>query len=257
MRSRLRLGQPLPAEWANMGVDVHEVAMVGRGSCSISDPARIVYVNRADSVMVQRFTVAHEVAHLLLEGRLAEAGMQGLRAEERLCDRFAAATLVPRPELIAMLDGLGYPPPPEDILRLCSHFRVNVRPMLFAVGELVADTDSYLLLARLRGHRARPAELAFRVEASAGARHVYLPREQRLASMGLRRLAAAAEGASHGDLISGSDPEVCVELRKLPGDRPSASVWGPVDWRACRVGSKTPYLVAVLDLSSLPGRGSP
>lgn len=47
----------------------------------------------------QRFTLAHELGHLLLEGRLAD-GID----EEKACDRFAGAFLVPR---VAVLQLLG------------------------------------------------------------------------------------------------------------------------------------------------------
>ena len=47
----------------------------------------------------QRFTLAHELGHLLLEGRLAD----GLN-EEKACDRFAGAFLAPR---VAVLHLLG------------------------------------------------------------------------------------------------------------------------------------------------------
>jgi Zn-dependent peptidase ImmA (M78 family)/transcriptional regulator with XRE-family HTH domain len=47
----------------------------------------------------QRFTLAHELGHLLLEGRLAD-GID----EERACDRFAGAFLAPR---VAVLQLLG------------------------------------------------------------------------------------------------------------------------------------------------------
>ena len=47
----------------------------------------------------QRFTLAHELGHLLLEGRLAD----GIN-EEKACDRFAGAFLAPR---VAVLQLLG------------------------------------------------------------------------------------------------------------------------------------------------------
>lgn len=46
----------------------------------------------------QRFTLAHELGHLVLNGRLAE----GLD-EERACHRFASALLVPRQEALRLL----------------------------------------------------------------------------------------------------------------------------------------------------------
>ncbi|MCW2314328.1 helix-turn-helix domain-containing protein [Rhodoferax antarcticus] len=49
----------------------------------------------------QRFTLAHELGHLLLEGRLAD----GVN-EEKACDRFAGAFLAPK---VAVLHMLGQP----------------------------------------------------------------------------------------------------------------------------------------------------
>ena len=46
----------------------------------------------------QRFTLAHELGHLMLEGRLAD----GLD-EEKACNRFAGAFLAPRVAVITVL----------------------------------------------------------------------------------------------------------------------------------------------------------
>ena len=255
-RRLARIGS-LPDEWVPLGVDVRTVSMSGHGSCSVAGDSRIIYVNRKDELPLQRFTVAHELAHLLLGGRLAaEGGAAGVWQEERLCDRFASAILIPAEELSAGLEACGVPPGPDDILRFCGQFRVNVRPVVFAVGERLKDSTTFLLLARFRGHWQRPAELAFRVEATAGARHAFFPHGQRLVSLGLDHLVAAAERASHKDLFAGVDPNAVLGLRGLSGKRSSDTVSGPIAWRACRLGHDTPYVVAVLDLSELEGLGS-
>jgi hypothetical protein len=244
----------LRREWAPLGVDVHEVPMIGRGSCSVRGVSRTIYVNARDSPRLRRFTVAHEVAHLLLEGQLAgKLGMRGVRAEERLCDRFASSVLIPRSELAEALGAIGIPLGPDDLLRLCGRFRVNVRPILFAVGECLADTPHFLLAARYQGHRMRPDEEAFRVVATAGARHAYFPPEQRLASLGFSNLVAWAERASHGDLFVGADSGVMLGLRGLSGTRSSTTVQGAAAWRAARVGDESPYVLAVIDLGAMAG----
>ena len=48
----------------------------------------------------QRFTMAHELGHLILAGRLNDALA---RDEERACNRFAGAFLVPEPEVLKAL----------------------------------------------------------------------------------------------------------------------------------------------------------
>lgn len=255
-RRLTRIGS-LPDEWVSLGVDVRTVSMSGHGSCSVAGDSRIIYVNRDDEPPLQRFTVAHELAHLLLGGRLAaEGGAAGVWHEEQLCNRFASAILIPADELSAGLEACGMPPGPDDILRLCGQFRVNVRPVLFAVGERIKDSTTFLLLARFRGHWQRPAEMAFRVEAAAGARHAFFPRGQRLVSLGLEHLVAATERASHRDLFAGVDANAVLGLRGLSGKRSSDTISGPIAWRACRVGHEAPYVVAVLDLSRLEGPGS-
>jgi Zn-dependent peptidase ImmA (M78 family) len=59
----------------------------------------VVAVSRRGPGDRQRFTLAHELGHLLLDGRLAD----GIN-EEKACDRFAGAFLAPR---VAVLQLLG------------------------------------------------------------------------------------------------------------------------------------------------------
>lgn len=251
LRERLVPDRSLSAEWGPLGVEVREVSMLGRGSCSSDPDSRTIFVNCDDKPALQRFTVAHELAHLLLSGGAADAAGLRPRDEERLCDRFASAMLIPPSELDDALRSLGGPPGPDDLVRLCGRFRVNVRPIMFAMGARLENTDSFLLLARLRGHRRRPAELAFRVVATAGRRHAFMPREQRIASLGLVNLAAAAAEADHGALLRGRDSEAVIGLRGLPRDRSSDTIVGAVDWQAFKLGLEAPYVVAIIDLGSV------
>ena len=257
LREHLVSDRSLSAEWGPLGVEVREVSMLGRGSCSSDPDSRTIFVNCDDKPALQRFTIAHELAHLLLSGGAADAAGLRPREEERLCDRFASAILIPQSELDDALQSLGRPLGPEDLVRLCGRFRVNVRPVMFAVGARLEDTDSFLLLARLRGHRRRPEELAFRVVATAGRRHAFMPREQRIASLGLVNLAAAAAEADHGALLCGRDSRAAIGLRGLPGERSSDTVVGAVDWKAFKLGLEAPYALAIIDLGSVLPRDIP
>jgi hypothetical protein len=249
IRDRLIAVRPLEKEWAPLGVEVKQVAMRGRGICSTASESRVIYVNREDPYALQRFTVAHELAHLLLAKPGDRSKSLAPWEEEALCEQFASKLLIERDALDRELAALAHPLGPEDLLRLCGRFRVNVRPMIIAVGEFLAGTPNCLLLARRRGHWRRPDELGFRVNGLAGSRHIFFPPDQRLASLGLRELAHQAERAPHGSCLSGVDAEVEIGLRGLPGKRSSTTIRGPVRWRACRLGRDAPLVLAVMDLS--------
>lgn len=51
----------------------------------------------------QRFTMAHELGHLVLEDRLEPGAFDGEEDEEKACHRFAGAFLVPGPQVVASL----------------------------------------------------------------------------------------------------------------------------------------------------------
>jgi len=61
----------------------------------------------------QRFTLAHELGHLVLQGRLAKA-----LNEERACDRFAGAFLVPKAEVIKALGNSRTWLEPQELMLL-------------------------------------------------------------------------------------------------------------------------------------------
>ena len=70
---------------------------------ALSDPyAPLVFVNNCDFKAAQMFTLAHELAHLVI-GRSGVSGFEGFdaghHAEERACDRAAAELLIPEEEL--------------------------------------------------------------------------------------------------------------------------------------------------------------
>jgi hypothetical protein len=248
IRSQLIPTRQLVEEWEPLEIDLRLVPMTARGSAHQSDGAKVVFINASDPHELQRFTMAHEVAHLLLTPPDLERDVLHPTAEEELCETFASELLMPKHSISLQLrDG---PPTPEDVLRLCGEYRVNVRPMIRALGKHLAS-NVHLLLARWRGHPRRLEAVAFRVDASAGDRRIFFPRDQRLSTVGLANLAQEGARAAHGECAEGSDEGVVIELRGLDAEPPSMSVPGRVSWEMVRQGKETPYLLAVLDLKDV------
>jgi hypothetical protein len=192
----------------------------------------------------QRFTVAHEAAHLLLAAR--PPGELRRDQEERLCDEFASEYLIGRAALARVLERDGTPRAPGDLLRLCGFFNVNVKPMLSALRHALADVPLLLIASRWRGHPDREWELDMRVDASAGHRRLFVPTDQRLRSLGLDALAdwsarAPLRAVSEGYDLAKASPRLTAE-----------PVWpGTVDWRARVQGVKPRFVLAVIDVAEL------
>ena len=72
-----------------------------RGGCDLVDGRWLIILNREDAPAQARFTLAHELGHIVL-GDLSPASLTPRgRAHEALCDRFAAELLLPAPLLRA------------------------------------------------------------------------------------------------------------------------------------------------------------
>lgn len=77
-----------------------DVARVGAFSTShLARPVIIVTPERAKSVFVYRFTIAHEIGHILLHGEAAPGDQQ----QEREADQFAAEFLTPHCQIVNLL----------------------------------------------------------------------------------------------------------------------------------------------------------
>lgn len=98
-----------------------------RGFVLVDDYAPLVFVNGADWKSAQIFTLAHEMAHLIL-GSSAAFDLRGmLPAEdkiEQLCNQAAAEFLVPRLEFEALWPKL--PQGEERFQAAARHFKVSV-----------------------------------------------------------------------------------------------------------------------------------
>jgi Zn-dependent peptidase ImmA (M78 family)/transcriptional regulator with XRE-family HTH domain len=106
-----------------------DVARVGAFSTShLARPVIIVTPERAKSVFVYRFTIAHEIGHILLHGEAAPGDQQ----QEREADQFAAEFLTPHSQIVNLL------PRTVNLARLdelSRHWGVSVDSLLLRMKE--------------------------------------------------------------------------------------------------------------------------
>lgn len=95
---------PVPVEELAHALGVNTIRrepMVEDGRLELRDRQSSIFVRKGVALARQRFTIAHELGHLVLadpqEDLVARRLLSpGFDAEERFCDAFAAASLLPR-----------------------------------------------------------------------------------------------------------------------------------------------------------------
>jgi Zn-dependent peptidase ImmA (M78 family)/transcriptional regulator with XRE-family HTH domain len=120
------------------GIDVGTIALPsGVAGVCVTDPERatsIVLVNSDDAAARQRFTLAHELGHLLFGDKTHVDAVSGERSpQEVLCDEFARNLLVPLDGVRAWLNHVpnddGKPRIDERVMALLArHFGVSPEP---------------------------------------------------------------------------------------------------------------------------------
>jgi hypothetical protein len=245
----------LRRRWAQVGVELRLARMQGRGRCEITaDETPVVYVNDADRLPTQEFTVAHEIAHLLL-GSLPPERLRDLShgQEEKLCDDFARRVLVPPDELAAELAG-DERPSPRRVLELCGRFGASTSTVLRALGHQLDLEHTAYVLARFRTHYRRPTVAGFRLGAVSGPTWLFWPYETRIENVGLENLAAAGTNAVHGEFFDGVEAELSIPLARVDRSTGHNTMVGPGGWLAVRQGlASEPYVLARVDCSLLRG----
>jgi len=109
------------------------------GMATKTDYGWIIVLNAAEAMVRQRFSLAHEMKHVLDDGLIDIAGglypaTRGYSTDERterVCDRFAAALLMPKVLLRAdWADGL------QDIAKLAKRYHVSRAAMTVRLSQL-------------------------------------------------------------------------------------------------------------------------
>ena len=140
-----------------------------RGFSVFEQPLPQVVVNRSDSYSGRAFTLIHEVTHLGLGSggicnlRPDPRGEAGTRAIETYCNAVAAATLMPKPQMLAhqVVDGREANPEWEDaeLAEISRDFGTSPDAVLRRLHTLGLTTKAFYL-RKLREFAARRARLA-------------------------------------------------------------------------------------------------
>jgi len=109
------------------------------GMATKTDYGWVIVLNSSEALVRQRFSLAHEIKHVLDDGLpeqngglyLSTGGYSSDERTERVCDRFAAALLMPKVLLRAdWADGL------QDIAKLAKRYHVSRAAMTVRLSQL-------------------------------------------------------------------------------------------------------------------------
>ena len=131
-----------------------------RGFSLFEAQKAVIVLNQSDAVNARIFTLFHEYCHLLLskpgiclpdEGSLTET-----QKTETLCNRFAAAFLIPRDDVAMRLD--NDTPLENKIAAMAARYRVSRAVVLGRLRNLDAISEQVYrrAMARLEGQAAAP-----------------------------------------------------------------------------------------------------
>lgn len=111
----------------------------------------------------QRFTLAHELGHLILHGKLSEH-----IDEEKACHRFASAFLVPAKELTQILGSQRNNISPRELSYIKHEFGISMSACLYRLKDLGIITESkhkqFMYLFSKKGWRKKEPGEQYPVE---------------------------------------------------------------------------------------------
>jgi hypothetical protein len=246
-------GSVARAQWLELGVRVlSKCDLPTHGSCMYQLSNSIVLVRSSKNYPRQRFTTAHEVGHLLL-GRVRDKGHITFDTfyEERLCDEFASAALLPSDEVRAFLGDTGHLESPTLVLKIAKHFGVNIQPVVIALGRIWTDDGRLLMVADVRGHSRRPDEIDYRVLANAGRPYEYIPPQQRLRSLGLGGLVDWAQTGPVDKAGHGRSEQIRVPFWSPEGPFRTGWLLGEATWDAIVLPNRVMIALFGLDRTAI------
>jgi len=126
-----------------------------RGFAIADEYAPLIFINGADYLSAQMFTLAHELVHVFVKA----SGISNLQdtfstdhAVERFCNQVAAEVLVPEEELRPLHAAIAINGDPSD--RLARHFKVSIMVMLRRMLDLELITKKDFI-ARISAIKAK------------------------------------------------------------------------------------------------------
>jgi hypothetical protein len=127
--ARRSAGESLDSLARKLGINkiVEERLPFEGGLFQLPDGQLVIKLNAESPFSRKRFTLAHEIAHLLLKTVPASRGTRRTDlALERTCDLIAAELLMPTPEGLDFVRGLGRPSP-EKLRLIASQYNVSLQ----------------------------------------------------------------------------------------------------------------------------------
>ncbi len=105
------------------------------GLFQLEDGELVIKLNSESSFVRKRFTLAHEIAHLLLNTVPAHRSTDRADKDlERTCDLIAAELLMPTEEATDFISGLGLPSP-ENLKAIASRYTVSLQTAAIRVHD--------------------------------------------------------------------------------------------------------------------------
>ena len=128
------VGEPLHAMARRLGASriIEEPMSFEGGLFELPHGERIIKLNAASPPTRRRFTLAHEIGHLLLGRPGLRSSCGSNHALERRCDAIASELLMPTGEAVPFIEGLGKPSP-EKLRAIASRFEVSLQAAAFRV----------------------------------------------------------------------------------------------------------------------------
>jgi Zn-dependent peptidase ImmA (M78 family) len=224
---------PRLSAFGRLGITVRTRELGGlSGACRLHGGDPEVLVATGEHVRRQRFTAAHEVAHLLMANvDRARIGLEDA-AHERLCDAFAQRLLIPADDL--RQQAAGWAGDPRGLLRLADRYGVGIAAILRATCGVQAERQRLLIAAEVRGHPQRPDKIALRAHLARSG-HLFVPAHVRLSTLGLGGVEAWMRDRADGQAW-GIAPRASFRLWRQAGPARSGSAEGPVGWQALALG---------------------
>lgn len=209
----------------SLGMEI--TGLPGRGGVTARGSNSFFVGIGIDGKRERRFTLAHELAHVVLNATEHTTVDISREEEEKLCNLFARRALMPPAMIRKHLEQNGVPTDLADIKRFAAHFRVTLRASLVALDEFFPqEWPVAFVAASWRAHPRGDQVEGLRIDASAADRRIFFPTHCRLSTLGYSALEAWVLEAEVGAEARGRDLEVRARSRKV-----GVSAWeGTSEW---------------------------
>lgn len=206
-----------PGRRPELGMDLSTVP--GRSGFTVKR-GRSFFVSIGDETTAaeKRFTLAHELGHVLLASSGSRVPLSSAEAE-RLCERFASRAVAPLDQVEEYQRQAGRPEELADVERFVKHFGLTQRAAVVVIDSILPRRwPVAFLVASWRAHPKRPV-MGVRIDVAAADSRLHFPRDTRLSSLGFHEMEAWALQRKFGSSSSGRDREIKVPSRGglIPG----------------------------------------